>query len=64
MSTIETALQNSKEPTKTIGAILIEFYSTMKDLENDPERGDKQAVKIAMTISDIVEHFLKTLQYG
>lgn len=38
---------------KEIGEILIEFYETMKALENDEHRGGKQATKIMMTINDL-----------
>lgn len=44
------------EPDKSIGKILIEFYETMKSLEDSKHKGGKQAVTIAMTIS-----YIKTL---
>lgn len=53
MSDIRIAIQQLEEPSKSIGEILIEFYSTMKALENDQHRGGKQATKIVMTISDL-----------
>ena len=53
MSDIRIAIKQLDEPSKTIGEILIDFYETMKRLENDEHRGGKQATKIVMTISDI-----------
>lgn len=53
MSDIRISISQLDEPEKSIGETLIEFYETMKQLESDPERGGKQAVKIAMTINDI-----------
>lgn len=52
MSNIKQAIEQINEPGKSIGKILIEFYETMKGLENDSERGGKQATKIVMTMSD------------
>jgi hypothetical protein len=53
MSNIRTAIQQMEDPSKSIGEILIEFYETMKHLENDEHKGGKQATKIVMTINDI-----------
>jgi hypothetical protein len=53
MSNIIDAIKELKNPAKSIGEILIEFYETMKALETDEHRGGKQATKIVMTISDI-----------
>lgn len=39
---------------KEIGLILVEFYSTMKKLETDSERGGKQATKLIMTMNDLL----------
>lgn len=53
MSDIRISLKQLKEPDKSIGQILIEFYETMKALEKDYHRGGKQATKIVMTINEI-----------
>jgi hypothetical protein len=53
MSSIKYALQQCDEQTKTLGLLLIEFYENMKLLENDIEKGGKQAVLIIMSINDI-----------
>lgn len=45
------------EQDKGIGAMLIEFYDTMKLLEADPECSGKQATKIIMTMNDIKNIF-------
>jgi hypothetical protein len=45
---------------KEIGQILIEFYDTMKQLENDFARHGKQATKLIMTINDLKELIEKT----
>ena len=57
MSEIETAIKHIKEPGRSIGEALIEFYETMKQLEKDEHRGGKQATKIIMTINDIERLF-------
>lgn len=38
---------------RRIGAILFEFYDSMKLLERDPHRDGKQAVALIMAIHDI-----------
>lgn len=53
MSDIRITLNQLEEPSKSIGEILIEFYETMKKLENDEHKLGKQATKIVMTINDI-----------
>lgn len=53
MGDIRIAIEQLKEPTKSISKILIEFYETMKRLETDAHKGGKQATKIVMTTSDI-----------
>ena len=53
MSNIKQSIEQLTEPSKSIGKSLIEFYETMKELENDKERGGKQATKIVMTISEL-----------
>lgn len=40
---------------KQIGLALIEFYETMRALEYDPERSDKQVTKTIMTINELKE---------
>jgi len=60
MSDIKIAVKQLPEPSKKIGEILIEFYETMKMLENDKHRGGKQATKIVMTINDIEGVFDKS----
>jgi hypothetical protein len=63
MSDIRIAIKQLPEPNKSIGEALIEFYETMRGLENDKEhRGGKQATKIVMTISDIKEIFENELK--
>jgi hypothetical protein len=59
MSNIKLAIKALPSPEKEIGEILIEFYETMKYLETDKERGGKQATKIVMTLSDIINIFPK-----
>jgi hypothetical protein len=54
MRYIKQSIDHQPEPDKSIGKILIQFYETMKALESDPERSDKQATKIVMTITDIL----------
>lgn len=53
MSDIRKAIKHLEEPSQSIAQILIEFYITMKKLEKDEQRGNKQATKIVMTINDI-----------
>ena len=53
MSNIRIAIEQLEEPSKSIGKILIEFYETMKRLENDKEVDGKQATLIVMTMNDI-----------
>ena len=53
MADIKQALQIANEPDKTIGILLIDFYEHMKELENDKERGGKQATVIIMAINDV-----------
>jgi len=60
MSDIRKSITQLQEPEKSIGEMLIEFYETMKALENDSERGGKQATKIVMTMSDLNSLFEKT----
>lgn len=55
MSNIRESINQLDEPAKSIGLILMEYYETMKGLENDQHKGGKQATKIVMTISDIVK---------
>lgn len=38
---------------------LIDFYEYMKELENDPERGGKQATLIVMVVEDLKDIFEK-----
>jgi hypothetical protein len=57
MSDIRQAMQSMSEPDKSIIIILLEFYETMKGLENEQERGGKQATKIVMTVNDIKDVF-------
>ena len=59
MSNIKIAINQFDEPSKNIGNILIEFYETMKKLDNDQHKGGKQATKIVMTINDILESISK-----
>lgn len=59
MSNIKIAINQFDEPSKSIGNILIEFYETMKKLDNDQHKGGKQATKIVMTINDILESISK-----
>lgn len=60
MSDIRVSINQLNEPSKSIGKTLIEFYETMKELENDANRGGKQATKIVMTISEIESLFVKS----
>jgi len=53
MSDIIIGIEQLEEPSKSIGKILIDFYETMKRLENDKEVEGKQAVLIVMTMNDI-----------
>jgi hypothetical protein len=53
MSDIRIGIEQLEEPSKSIGKILIEFYETMKRLENDKEAGGKQATLIVMTMDEI-----------
>lgn len=53
MSDIIIGIEQLEEPSKSIGKILIEFYETMKRLENDKEVEGKQATLIVMTMNDI-----------
>lgn len=57
MSDIRIGIEQLEEPSKSIGKILIEFYETMKRLENDKEAGGKQATLIVMTMNDIENLF-------
>lgn len=58
MSDIRQAIEQLPDgQTKSIHKALIEFYETMKMLENDPQRGGKQATKIIMTANDIERIF-------
>lgn len=57
MADIRIALNKLDTTSKELGFALLEFYETMKELENDSERGGKQATKIVMTMSDIKEIF-------
>jgi len=58
MSNIKKGLSQAKEPIKSAGFSLIDFYESMKKLENDKEKGGKQATLIVMTINDI-EHIIE-----
>lgn len=59
MADIRSIIPQLPEQEKGIAMALIDFYETMKGLENDPERGGKQATQIVMTISDIEKIFNK-----
>lgn len=64
MSEIKLSIKLLTQPSQSVGNALIEFYETMKSLENDPHRGGKQATKIVMTINDIEDIFkLYTYDY-
>lgn len=60
MSDIRESIKHLLETERRTGEILIEFYETMKSLENDIHKGGKQATKIVMTISDIEKVYNKT----
>jgi len=62
MSSIKESIKQLPEPDKSIGQSLMEFYETMKELENDKHRGGKQATKIVMTISDIKKILMSALE--
>lgn len=55
MSNIRVSINKMKEPSKSVGKILIAFYETMKGLEHEDHRGGKQATTIVMAINDIEE---------
>lgn len=57
MNDIRQSINQLPEPDKSLQLSLIEFYETMKSLENDSHMGGKQATKIIMTSSDIKEIF-------
>ena len=59
MSDIRISLDQSPEPQKSIGKILLEFYDTMKSLEKDANRGGLQATQIVMTIADLEQIITK-----
>lgn len=53
MSNLTDAVKLMSEPDKSLFELLIEFYTTMKQLEHDENREGKQATKIVMTVNDI-----------
>lgn len=59
MADIREGLQGLKEPDRSIGLFLDEFYRNMKSLERDEHSGGKRAVTIIMAMNDlerIMEH--------
>lgn len=62
MGDIRQALEHANEPDKSLGKLLIDFYETMKRLEQDAERAGKQAAKIIMTINDVKSIYSKINQ--
>lgn len=63
MSDINEGIKHLPADEKFIGEALIEFWETMKGLENDPHRGGKRATKIVMTMNDITKHFGTTASW-
>jgi len=53
MSNIKESLSQAKEPIKSVGFLLIDFYENMYRLETDEDKSGKQATLIVMTINDI-----------
>ena len=54
MADIREGIVGIKEPERTVGLLLVEFYESMKSLESDPHRGGKQATAIVMAMDDIL----------
>ena len=57
MSDIRIAIKTLNEPDRLVAEALIEFYETMRELEQDRYRTGKQATKIVMTLNDIKQIF-------
>ena len=53
MSNIRDGLLQWKDPDKSIGLLLLDFYNDMKDLEEEDQAKAKQAVRVVMAINDI-----------
>lgn len=60
MADIREALQGISDPDRAIGLLLIEFYESMRELEQDEHRAGKQATAIVMAINDIKAVPLRT----
>ena len=57
MLDIKFAIKTLNEPDRLVVEALIDFYETMKSLEQDRYRSGKQATKIVMTLNDIKQIF-------
>lgn len=62
MANIKNVIEILPESDKSLSEALVEFYETMRNLEQDAERAGKQATKIIMTINDLKSIYAKINQ--